>query len=54
MQTWAMIILAIIVAWQLYALYAIYSKSGTTFQYIGWALWTATALGILYIVGGFN
>ena len=54
MQTWAMIILGLIVAWQLYALYGIYSKSGTIGQYLGWAAWTATALVIIYLAGGFT
>jgi hypothetical protein len=49
-----MIVLGLIVAWQIYTLYVIHSMHGTTFQYIGWGAWTATALGILYLVGGFN
>jgi hypothetical protein len=54
MKTWAMIVLFLLVAWQVFALYYIHSKNGTTMEYIGWAAWTATGLGIIYALGGFN
>ena len=53
MQTWAMVVLGLIVAWQLWALYNLRSSSASTLSYVFWAGWTGLFLGILYLVGGF-
>lgn len=54
MNTVAMILVGILVAWQIYALYSIYSKSGTTGMYIGWMAFGATGFVIIWAVVGFN
>ena len=54
MQPWAIVVLALLVAYELYNLYGLYSKRSSIIWYIPLVAWTAIGVGIIYALGGFN